>query len=367
MEVNFFDQAFIDDPFPALRAVRAMGPAVYNPLSDSYLVTGYRDIEAAFKDARTFSSTVLEDPDFGPWFDGAKSMITSDAPDAARLRSTLQARFTNRAAGKLENSIRGYVAAILENPILHSREARVEGVNAVDVITERLPTLVLCDLLGIPERDVPYFAELTEALINGTSAGTTSDPRATRLFAKAIQARDRLRDYIEALVADYRKHPRDDVVNDMIKARDDDKISSAEIVANMLVLLLGGVDTTAKLSASLIWLLGMHPDQRQLLLADPTLQRAAVEEALRCAGPASYDPRRVIDGATVGGQELHDGDVVWLLTLVGNRDPQVFANPDEFDVRRTPGPHPAGGTAIEVSALRSRHSGVGPGVLRARH
>jgi cytochrome P450 len=341
MEVNIFDPEFVRDPFPVLEAVRDRGPAVYNALTGSYLVTGYEDIARALRDHEHFSSCVLGDANVAPWFDGAATMISSDAPVAGRLRGVLRSRFTNRAVLRLEPDIRRFVREILNTAIDEKRSGGIAAFDFADSMSEQMPIRVLCEMLGIPLADADYFGKLTATLIRGTVAGSAESGEAQLKFSAALEACGELRQYVRSLLRarPRRQAPDADLLAEIIGARDVGNISEPEMVAEVLLLLIGGVDTTAKLTSGVVWLLGTDAAARARVIEAPELIPGVIEEALRLIGPATFSPRRVLGEVGISGTRLGTGDVVWLLSIAGNRDPRAFVRPNVFDISRSPNPH----------------------------
>jgi cytochrome P450 len=152
-----------------------------------------------------------------------------------------------------------------------------------------------------------------------------------------------MQEYMRALVAERRVEPRDDLMSMFVAAEREGVVNEEEIVANCVLLLFAGHETTAGLIANGLVLLLANPDQLELLKSRPDLTPSAVEEMLRCGGPASTVVRVTTEPVRIAGTELPAGRQVYLAMLAGNRDPEVFDDPDRFDITRKPNRHTAFG------------------------
>jgi cytochrome P450 len=152
-----------------------------------------------------------------------------------------------------------------------------------------------------------------------------------------------MQDYLRALVAQRRQQPREDVLSMFVAAEKDGNVTEDEIVANCVLLLFAGHETTAGLIANGLLLLFENPTQLALLKSKPDLTPSAIEEMLRCGGPASLIVRRSTEPVELWGHSFATGTEFYLSTAAGNHDPEVFADPDRFDITRTNNRHTAFG------------------------
>ncbi len=156
----------------------------------------------------------------------------------------------------------------------------------------------------------------------------------------AQQARLEFADYFRELIAARRARPADDLLTELIRAEDDgQRLSEAELIATCVLLLVAGHETTVGLISNAILALLRHPDQLAALRADPELAAGAVEETLRYDAPVQLTGRVARGGMQVGRVSAPDGAVLLLLLAATGRDPEVFADPDQFDIRRAAGNH----------------------------
>ncbi|GAB3472567.1 cytochrome P450 [Actinophytocola sediminis] len=152
-----------------------------------------------------------------------------------------------------------------------------------------------------------------------------------------------MQDYLREIVADRRDHPRDDLISMFVDAERRGVVTEDEIVANCVLLLFAGHETTANLIGRGLNMLMAHPDQFALLKSRPGLTRYAIEEMLRCAGPVTSVIRKSIEPVTVAGHDLPAGETMHLAVYSANHDPAVFADPMRFDITRKNNRHLAFG------------------------
>ena len=146
--------------------------------------------------------------------------------------------------------------------------------------------------------------------------------------------------YLGDLVAHYRQHPADNIISNLVEASEgDDSLEDPEIVANCVLFLFGGHETTTNLIGNGIRVLLNHPDQLLKLRGDLSLIKPAVEEILRFDGPSKMEVRTLADEVEMGGKTLPAGDMVYLVQHAANRDPEAFDQPDRFDIARDPNNH----------------------------
>jgi cytochrome P450 len=223
-----------------------------------------------------------------------------------------------------------------------------------------LPARVICELLGVPKEDEAFIVAQAPAL------GTGLDPapmRTPQSVAAANDATNALVDYLDALIAERKRAPRDDMLSALIAAEESgESLSHDELVSTFLLLLIAGHETTANLIGNGMRALLRHPDQLARLRATPAgadLERSAVEELMRFDGPIQMVERITLDPVVIGGREIPTGRIVICLTAAANRDPAVFADPDRLDLGRTPNPHVGfgGGAHFCLGATLARLEG----------
>jgi len=270
----------------------------------------------------------------------APSFLSLDPPDHTRLRRLVSKAFAPRVIAGLAPRIRELSDDLLTAAVRAEGEAG-GGRGQLEVVSQLaypLPVRIISELLGVPAGDHSRFAGWSASLAHAlqpqfVAADATS-------AAAAQQARLEFADYFRELIATRRACPADDLLSELIRAEDDgQRLSEAELIATCVLLLVAGHETTVGLISNAILALLRHPDQLALLRADPGLAASAVEETLRYDAPVQLTGRVARGVMQVGNVSAPDGAVLLLLLAATGRDPEVFADPDRFDIRRAAGSH----------------------------
>jgi cytochrome P450 len=325
------DPAIRSDPYPLLGQLRAASPLT---LLDGVLVVAgrHRDCAAVLRHAHASSErnrSVLAPP--GAPFLGL-SFLALDPPDHTRLRRLVSAAFTPRVVAGLRPRITEIVDQLL---------SRVADQGRMDVVADLaypLPVQIISELLGVPPEDHQQF-RVWSALLARALDPQLADPDPARLAA-AYEAREEFARYFSRLIAARRDHPREDLLSLLVHAESEgDQLTEEELLATCVLLLVAGHETTANLIANAVLALLRHPDQLALLRARPALADGCVEETLRYDAPVQLTTRAARGPLPVGDTEVPDRGVVVLLISAANRDPDAFAEPDRFDITRSPNSH----------------------------
>jgi cytochrome P450 len=322
------DPAVLPDPYPVLATLREASPLV--EADGALVVVGrHEDCSAILRDPRASSErfrSLLTPPDPAPR--RPPSFLSLDPPDHTRLRRLVSKAFAPRVIAGLAPRIRE-----LSDELLTA--AGAEGQQRIDVVGELaypLPVRIISELLGVPPEDHARFAGWSASLAHslqprflGNDPGQDAAAQASLEFAE----------YFRELIAVRRARPADDLLSELIRAEDDgQRLSEPELIATCVLLLVAGHETTVSLISNAILALLRHPDQLAALAADPGLAAGAVEETLRYDAPVQFTSRVARGGMQVGGDTARDGAMLLLLIAATGRDPEVFADPDRFDIRR---------------------------------
>jgi cytochrome P450 len=330
-----FAPALIEDPYPTYARLLEAEPWEHQP-SAYWVVSRYADVR-----------TVLYDPRFSraDFRERARSMVGEgplasmselfllfrDPPDHTRLRRLVGQAFTPLAVERMRQQIGTAVDDLLE-PLLDS--------STFDLIAELaypLPVTVISALLGIPTNDREQFRGWSSALADGMEAMSRARPDA---LARGNGAVEEMTTYLSHLVAERRLEPRDDLLSDLIQARDgDDRLSEAELLATALLLFFAGHETTVNLIGNGLLALMRDASQLTLVRNDPRLVGNAVEELLRFDSPVQRSFRSTAEEVVLGGQRIPCGARVMALIGAANRDPRRFVDYDKLDVRRQDAKH----------------------------
>jgi cytochrome P450 len=300
----------------------------------AWLATRYDDVRRVLTDPRFSRALAAGREDVArarPFVEDPRTIMAMDPPAHTRLRRLVTKGFTARRVARMRGLVRGIVDDLLD----------ADPTDLVAGFAWPLPMNVISELLGVPEADRADFQSCTEETL---ALGVNLDR--TRME----RARNRLWNYLGGLVAQRREHPTDDLLSDMVAARDnDDRLSEEELVRLGVTLLIAGFETTAnQIGNSLLALLADNGAGWHELVADPTLLPSAVEELLRYVPlVASAEFARVArEDVVVGGTRVRAGEAVLVELHAANRDSTVFPDPDTLDLARSSNPHVAFGHGI---------------------
>jgi cytochrome P450 len=324
--------AFLADPYPFYRRLREEAP-VYKTAQGFWLLSRYEDVAFSLRDRRfgkDFAGNITrrygEDRMGEPVIANlAKTMLVLDPPDHTRLRSLVTKAFTARRVADMRPRIRKLVDEQID---------RVIGKGEMDVIRDlahRLPVIVICDMLGIPEDHREPF------LAGSNVAGRVLDPAPmTREELDRANAGTAMANaYFDQLCELRRRDPQDDLTTELVRAEEaGDRLSSEELRANIGLLFGAGHETTTNLIGNGLLALQRAPEQWQRLKDDPSLIPGAVEELLRFDSSVQMTGRVTNTEIEVGGIVLPVGESVITLLGAANRDPAQYADPDSLDVGR---------------------------------
>jgi pimeloyl-[acyl-carrier protein] synthase len=338
---NPMDPEFVEDPYPTYRRLRAEDPVHQNALG-FWVLTRYEDVVAALRDPRLGKEAIASfvAARFGtPIQTVGLSMLDRDPPDQTRLRGLVSKAFTPRVVEGLRPHIQRVVDGLL---------AHVEGRHSMDLIEEfayPLPVIVICQMLGVPVEDRDRFRQWGLDIARGLD--TILLPADSEVGLRSTAARRAMADYFRALIAERRAVPRGDMLSDLIAAEEaGDKLSTDELLATCILLLVAGHETTVNLIGNGTLALLRHPDQLQRLRGDPGLIGSAVEELLRYDGPVQRTARIPSEDVTIGRRTIPKGELVLPFIGAADRDPAQFPDPDRLDIGRADNRHIAFGWGI---------------------
>jgi cytochrome P450 len=218
---------------------------------------------------------------------------------------------------------------------------RPSEIDVVSAFATPLPVRVIARVLGLPLDTYDNLKEWS------TTMALALEPTARRRHREAANdAAVALMKHLRELVADRRASRSDDVVSLLLAAEDGDQLSEEELVSQLVLLFVAGHETTTSLIGSGLLALARHPEEQQRLREDPSLGPAAVEEMLRYESPANTVARIVYEGISVGGKRIEEGQLMLCMSGAANRDPDVFAAPDHFEIGRSPNPHVSFGGGV---------------------
>lgn len=318
------------DPYPVYGRLAELGEAIPGP-DDALVVTGYRACAALLREPRLRKNPgrLLTASGFADWRERPalgtmfESLLFINPPDHTRIRGVVAGVFTARRVAAMRTAVEAIADGLLDG---------IAGeFEFVEALGFPFPVAVIGELLGVPVDDRPMFRRLVTEW--SMVLEILNPPVVDRADAAAVE----IVEYLAALAAERRRHPREDLISALVAARDGERaaLSDEEVTRTAALILAAGFETTTGLLANgLVALLG-HPEQAQRLRSEPELARPAVEELLRYDAPVQMIFGRTApepieaEGLTVGaGQRI--------ITVLGaaNRDPRVFREPDRLILDR---------------------------------
>lgn len=326
------------DPYPTWTRLRDEAPLYWNEEHGFWALSRWDDVKPALLDWETYRSgrgTVLEIVKAGVEIPPG-ILLFEDPPIHDAHRALLSRVFTPRRMLDLEPLVRGYTVRALDALL---------GREEFDVISEfgvEIPLRTIGFLFGIPEADQDAYRRTTDDVIASDGTAVSFDQSS---FDAVLSV---LADYVE-----WRSHnPGDDLMTELLNAEVDEPdgtrrpLTRDEVVTYASMVAGAGNETATRLIGFTMQLLAQHPDQRRLLVEDPGLIPAAIEEILRLESPSPVQARWVERDVEVHGTTVPGGSIMLLLNGAANRDERHWTDPDRFDVHRDEGPHLAFGHGL---------------------
>jgi pimeloyl-[acyl-carrier protein] synthase len=263
-----------------------------------------------------------------------KQMLFMDPPAHTRLRGLCSQAFTPRRVDALRQHIQDIADRLLD-PLLAAGE--------MDLIADfaaPLPAIVTAEMLGVPISDHRHLkewsADFAEMLGNFQHNPNRSD--------RVLRTLNEMTSYFREAIAEQRVRPREGLIQSLIAAEiDGDRLSEEELVANLIVTMVGGQETTTNLIGNGILTLLRNPDVQEDLRNNLSLIGSAVEELLRFESPSQHTARLANEDLEIGGKQIRKRQAVMAVMGAANRDPERFTDPDRLDIRRKDNRHVAFG------------------------
>jgi hypothetical protein len=354
-----FDAAFLHDPYPVYRQLRAAGPVLWRDdvFQGAWVLSHHEDVELALRDPR-FSSQrtggwIKRIPGIDASLQGRRAqagldafqrlfgsaMVFLDGLEHQRVRKAMAAGFHPTLVKTLRPDVER-----LTGELLGALDARA-GFDFIAEVARPLPSRVIGLMLGVDRKDEARFMAWSDDLAAFIGA---LQPTADQLRAAQRSLLQMVR-YFDALLPARRAHPGTDLVSRLLQAEAAGEIEAdGELLAQCAMLLFAGHETTRNLLGNGLYTLLAHPDAWARLCADEEGMTLAVRELLRYDSPVQYTGRRVAADLALHGTTLKRGDLVIALIGAANRDPGRFADPDTFDIARRAGSHLSFGSGPHV-------------------
>ena len=323
-EIDLTDLKVLTDPFTAYdqaREVSAVAKLVIPGFGPFWALTRYTQARAMLADPRfeVRAESFMRPPGIPEHcLEYMRTMAEQDGPEHLRLRRLVAPAFTPKRAAQLRPRLLALTERLLDELPAHAEDGVVD---LVPHFARPLPMDVICEMTGIPEADRPRWREYGAAVAGGVGPG----------FAAAIPE---IIEGAKDAVARSRAEPGDDLIGDLVRAEDDDRLTDTELVTLVWHLVLAG-QTPVNLIANAVEALLRHPDQVAALRADPALWPGAVEELMRfCSPQLLTTPRFAREDVEIDGQVIREGERVTAAMVAADRDPRAFPGPDRLDVTR---------------------------------
>ncbi len=338
---RLLDPEVLADPYPLYHRLRAEDPVHWDPYLHAWVVTRYADVVTVFQ---RFSADRTPTPE-GLAALGletlapiarvmVRQMLFLDPPAHGRLRGLASKAFTPRRVEALRSHVQAITDGLLDS-------ARAVGAGRMDLIADLaypLPAIVTAEMLGVPASDRDQLKAWSEDFAEVLGNFQHNPDRAPRVLRSVAE----MGAYFRDAVRDHRVRPRDDLISAFLAAEQDgDRLSEEEIVANLIVVMVGGQETTTNLIGNGLLTLLRHPDELEKLRADLSLIPSAVEELLRYESPSQHTARLAPDDVELGGKHIRKRQAVIVVMGAANRDPERFPDPDRLDLARTDNRHVA--------------------------
>lgn len=335
--LDFYDPAFIADPYPALGRLREAAPVFRNPRTGHWMLTRFAEVHETLRDRRLgrvyhhlYTPAELGQPEPDPRWAAFHqherwSLLSLEPPDHTRIRRLVSKVFTPRSVAALEPAVAGLSRELLD---------RCREMGAFDLLADYAQPFsagVICSVLGLPRADARRLLDWSHAIVKMYELTAPDEMR-----ARADRAAGELVDYTKALIEAKRRDPDGSLISDLVEVVDGgDRLSDDEIVSTAAVLFEAGHEAAVNTLGNGMRALLAHRDQWRRLIDGEVASAVAVEELLRYDSPLQMFDRWVLEpGVEIAGQAMAVGDRVAMLFGSAQRDPRRFDDPDRFDVGR---------------------------------
>lgn len=329
----------LSNPFPVYARLREEAPVAWSNQWQAWVVSRYEHVEPSLKDKENLSNenrqgllfehlpaNQQEDLSRLRHYFAQKDVIGSDPPDHTRMRSLVQKAFTPKMIASLKPRIEA-----LADELVGAATAKGEF-DFVEDVAHPLPVILIAEMMGAPPQDRHLFKRWSADILGFQGSGKTQYDTAM----VSQQSLTELFDYMTSLVEQRRREPKDDLITALALAEEDGaRLSRDELLATCNTILTAGHETTTNLIGNMVRELLLRPHAWREVQDDPALIAIAVEESLRLDAPKQRNFRRIKKTHDFGGVTLQENQMIFQLIGSANRDPEVFENPDAYDIHRT--------------------------------
>ena len=340
---ELLDPEVLANPYPLYRQLREEQPVYWDPFLCAWVVTRYRDVVHVLRHYSADRTPTPEQLDamglsaVSPIAQVmVKQMLFMDAPAHARLRSLAASAFSPARVAVLKSHVSEIVESLID------RVAAAGRMEAIADFASPLPAIVTAEMLGVPVEDHEQLKDWSADFAEMLGNFQHNPDRVARVVKSVAE----MTAYFHARMDELRSHPRPGLVHSLMTAEvNGERLTDEEVVANSIVTMLGGQETTTNLIGNGLLALLRNPGEMGRILEDPSLIPTAVEELLRYESPSQHTARLAPQDTELGGQKIGKRQAVIVVMGAANRDPEQFADPDRLDVGRKENRHLAFGWA----------------------
>jgi cytochrome P450 len=340
---ELLDPEVLADPYPLYRSLREHDPVLWDPMLHAWVVTSYAGVKEVlhkFSADRTPTPeqlTVMGMRSLEPVAQVmVRQMLFMDAPAHTRMRGLCASAFTSRRVDSLREHIQDVADRLIDRVLPQGR---------MDVIADfanPLPAIVTAELMGLPSGDheqlKSWSADFAEILGN-----FQHNPDRVNQVVRSVSE---MTAYLRSAMREQARCPRKGLVRLLMDASvDGSRLNDDEVVANIIVTMVGGQETTTNLIGNGLLTLIQQPEHLAQLRDDPSIMEVAVEELLRYETPSQHTARLAPADMVLGGKQIRKRQAVMAVMAAGNRDPEQFHDPDRLNLTRSPNRHLAFGWA----------------------
>lgn len=366
IDYNPFSEKVRADPYPYYRALRDEAPVYWSEGAGAWAVSRYEDVRHVLTEHELFSSDAMRTALLGipPGFNPAEhpeiverlmtlvsagpfrledltesgAIITIDPPEHTTQRDIVNRGFSPRRISVWEKRVREIV-----DDLMHD----IRGAREFDLVSGLavpLPMIVIAELLGVEPERRHDFKRWSDGLVSGISGSGREQGFVDSGFVETMKE---LTAYLQEIAAKRKAEPRDDLITALVRAEEGEgTLSAFQVVMFATVLMVAGNETTTNLIGNTVNTLFDHPEQLDLVVRDPSLIPALVDESLRFQSPIQFLFRRATENLEIAGVQIPKDSLVMPLLGSANRDERQFENGDVFDITRDAQGHVAFGLGV---------------------
>lgn len=340
---HLLDPEVLADPYPLYARLRAESPVHWDPYLHTWVVTRYADVAEVltrFRADRTPTPDKLVELGMQQLTPLAQVMVRQmlflDPPQHSRVRALAAAAFTPRRIERLREHIQD-----ITNTLVDAVAARGQ-MDVMQELAGPLPAIVTAELLGVPTADHEQLKDWSQDFAEMLGNFQHNPGR----VEKVLRSVEGMTSYFRDALTRQSTEPTEGLLNALANAEvDGDRLTEDEVIANVIVTMVGGQETTTNLIGNGLLTLLRTPGALERLRADPSAIPTAIEELLRYESPSQHTARLAPDDVVLGGQSIGKGQAVIAVMGAANRDPERFADPDVLDLARKDNRHLAFGWA----------------------